>query len=141
MSALFERPDWQRDLNVEGGAGKRLTPDISAVADPFTGVQIVFNQQVIIGGGTSLAAPIWAGLTALMNQYVVDHGGSLIGDLNPILYTIAEGTPLPAFRDVVLGGNAVANAGPGYDLVTGLGTPNVENLAQNILVTQKVVGR
>ena len=43
-------------------------------------------------------------------------------------------------RDVVLGGNAVDYAGPGYDLVTGLGTPNVENLAQNILVTQKVVG-
>ncbi len=105
-------------------------------------MQIVFNQQVIVGGGgTSLAAPIWAGLTALMNQYVVDKGGSLIGNINPVLYTIAQGTPLPAFRDVVLGGNAVANAAPGYDLVTGgLGTPNVENLAQNILVTQKVAG-
>jgi len=141
VSNLYERPDWQKGLNVQGGEGKRLTPDIAAVADPFTGVQIVFNQQLISGGGTSLSAPIWAGLTALMNQYVVDKGGSLIGDLNPILYTIAEGTPLPAFRDVVLGGNAVANAGPGYDLVTGLGTPNVENLAQNILVVQKVVDR
>ncbi|WP_233211285.1 protease pro-enzyme activation domain-containing protein [Mycobacterium sp. shizuoka-1] len=140
VSALFERPDWQKDLDVDGGDGKRLTPDIAAVADPFTGVQIVFNQQLITGGGTSLAAPLWAGMTALMNQYVVDKGGSLIGNLNPILYTIAEGTPLPAFRDVVLGGNAVAHAGPGYDLVTGLGTPNVENLAQNILVTQKIVG-
>jgi kumamolisin len=140
VSALFERPDWQQQLTAPKGDGKRLTPDIAAVADPFTGVQIVFNQQIIVGGGTSLAAPVWAGLTALMNQYVVDKGGSLIGDINPLLYTIAEGTPLPAFRDVVLGGNAVANAGPGYDLVTGLGTPNVENLAQNILVTQKVVG-
>ncbi len=140
ISALFERPEWQQPLNIPGGDGKRLTPDIAAVADPFTGVQIVFNQQLIIGGGTSLAAPVWAGLTALMNQYVLDHGGSLIGDINPLLYHIAEGTPLPAFRDVTLGGNAVANAGPGYDLVTGLGTPNIENLAQNILVTQKVIG-
>ena len=140
VSALFERPDWQQHLTAPNGDGKRLTPDIAAVADPFTGVQIVFDQQVIVGGGTSLAAPIWAGLTALMNQYVVDKGGSLIGNINPVLYTIAQGTPLPAFRDVVLGGNAVANAGPGYDLVTGLGTPNVENLAQNILVTQKVIG-
>lgn len=103
-------------------------------------MQIVYNQQLIVGGGTSLAAPVWAGMAALMNEYVLDHGGSLIGDLNPLLYHIAEGTPLPAFRDITLGGNAVANAGPGYDLVTGLGTPNVENLAQNILVTQKVVG-
>jgi kumamolisin len=139
VSALFERPEWQNSLNVPTGAGKRLTPDIAAVADPFTGMQIVFNRELNVGGGTSLSAPIWAGITALMNQYVVDHGGSLIGDLNPLLYHIAESTPLPAFRDIVLGGNAVANAGPGYDLVTGLGTPNVENLAQNILVIQNVV--
>ena len=43
---------------------------------------------------------------------------------------------LPAFQDIVRGGNAVDNAGPGYDLVTGLGTPNVENLAKVLLVTQ-----
>ena len=46
---------------------------------------------------------------------------------------------LPAFRDITLGGNAVATAGPGYDLVTGLGTPDVDNLARNILVLQKVI--
>ncbi|MCI4674228.1 S53 family peptidase [Candidatus Mycolicibacterium alkanivorans] len=140
VSALFERPKWQRNLSVTTGAGQRLTPDIAAVADPFTGVKIVFNQQVIVGGGTSLSAPVWAGLTALMNQFLLDRGGHRIGDLNPLLYHIAEGAPLPAFRDVTLGGNAVAIAGPGYDLVTGLGTPDVDNLAQNILVTQKVIG-
>ena len=75
VSALFERPDWQRHLDVTKGEGKRLTPDIAAVADPFTGVQIVFNQKLIIGGGTSLSAPIWAGLTAVMNQFVVENGG------------------------------------------------------------------
>jgi len=139
VSSLFERPDWQQDLTVTSGAGQRLTPDIAAVADPFTGVKIVFNQQVIVGGGTSLSAPVWAGMTALMNQFVLGRGGHLIGDLNPLLYRVAEGAPLPAFRDVTLGGNAVATAGPGYDLVTGLGTPDVENLAQNILVTQKVI--
>lgn len=139
VSSLFERPDWQSSLDVSNGAGRRLTPDIAAVADPFTGVQIVFNQQIIMGGGTSLSAPIWAGLTAVMNQYMLDHRGHLLGDLNPLLYTIAEGAPLPSFQDVILGGNAVANAGPGYDLVTGLGTPNIENLVENLLVAQKVV--
>jgi kumamolisin len=74
-----------------------------------------------------------------MNQYLVENGGRLLGDLNPLLYRVAEGSRLPAFRDVVLGANAVAVAGPGYDLVTGLGTPNVDNLARNLLVLQKVL--
>ena len=139
VSSLFSRPEWQQNVTATTGAGQRLTPDIAAVADPFTGVKIVFNQQVIVGGGTSLSAPVWAGMTALMNEFLLSRGGHLIGDLNPLLYHVAEGAPLPAFRDITLGGNAVATAGPGYDLVTGLGTPDVENLAQNILVTQKVI--
>ena len=139
VSSLFKRPEWQQNVTMTTGAGQRLTPDIAAVADPFTGVKIVFNQQVIVGGGTSLSAPVWAGLTTLMNEYLLGRGGHLIGDLNPLLYHVAEGAPFPAFRDITLGGNAVATAGPGYDLVTGLGTPDVENLAQNILVTQKVI--
>lgn len=107
------------------------------MADPFTGVKIVLNNQVLVGGGTSQAAPLWAGIAAVMNQYLVANGGRAIGDLNPMLYQIARGAPLPAFRDVTLGGNAVATAGPGYDLVTGLGTPDTENLVKNLLVLQK----
>jgi kumamolisin len=139
VSALFERPDWQAALDPGRGAGMRLTPDISAVADPFTGVRIVFNQQELVGGGTSLSAPLWAGMTAVMNQYLADNGGRPVGDLNPVLYEMAEAARLPAFRDVVLGGNAVDTAGPGYDLVSGLGTPDVNNLAKNLLLTQKLV--
>ena len=139
VSSLFERPDWQAALDPGRGAGMRLTPDISAVADPFTGVRIVFNQQELVGGGTSLSAPLWAGMTAVMNQYLVDNGGRAVGDLNPVLYEMAEAARLPAFRDVVLGGNAVDAAGPGYDLVSGLGTPDVNNLAKNLLLIQKLV--
>ncbi|OBI74350.1 peptidase S53 [Mycobacterium sp. E740] len=135
-STLFDRPPWQRAL--PGAADRRLTPDISAVADPFTGVRIVFKQTPLVGGGTSQAAPIWAGLTAVMNQYLLANGGRAIGDLNPLLYRIAQGAPLPAFRDVTLGGNVVADAAPGYDLVSGLGTPDVDNLVRNLLILQKV---
>ncbi|MFM9035505.1 MAG: peptidase S53 [Mycobacterium sp.] len=138
-SALFDRPDWQAQLSPRGATKSRLTPDISAVADPFTGMKIIFDGQVLAGGGTSLAAPIWAGIAAVINQYLLENGGRLIGDLNPLLYRIAGGARLPAFRDVVLGANAVAVAGPGYDLVTGLGTPNVDNLARNLLVLQKLL--
>jgi kumamolisin len=54
-----------------------------------------------------------------------------------MLYRIAAGAPLPAFRDITLGGNAVTDAGPGYDQVTGLGTPDVDNLVRDLLVLQK----
>ncbi|MCV7346792.1 S53 family peptidase [Mycolicibacterium rhodesiae] len=137
VSNLFERPPWQSELRVAAPPGRRLTPDIAAVADPYTGVRIVFRRQHVMGGGTSLAAPIWAGMTALINDYLRRNGGGPIGELNPLLYEIAQGARLPAFRDVTLGGNAVDDAGPGYDLVTGLGTPDLDHLARDILALQK----
>ena len=139
VSSLYDRPAWQGLMAFNPGTKQRLTPDISAVADPFTGLKIVFDGQTIVGGGTSQAAPLWAGIAAVMNQYLGEHGGRSVGDLNPLLYRVAEGSRLPAFRDIVLGGNAVATAGPGYDLVTGLGTPDVDNLVRNILVLQKLL--
>jgi len=142
VSALFDQPRWQaaaaNQVDPKRSAGKRMTPDISAVADPYTGVRIVVDKEVVVGGGTSQSAPIWAGLTAVMTQYLTANGGRPIGALNPLLYRIATGAPRPAFRDITLGGNAVDTAGPGYDLVSGLGTPNVENLAENLLLLQKV---
>jgi kumamolisin len=137
VSSLFDRPQWQRAVMPDKDPTRRLTPDVAAVADPFTGVRIVFNQQELVGGGTSQSAPIWAGLAAVMNQYLLANGGRALGDLNPMLYRIAAGAPLPGFRDVTLGGNAVDTAGPGYDLVTGLGTPDIDNLVRNLLVIQK----
>ncbi|MFI5506365.1 protease pro-enzyme activation domain-containing protein [Mycobacterium sp. NPDC051804] len=137
VSNLFERPEWQRGVMPDTDPERRLTPDVAAVADPFTGVRIIFKGTELVGGGTSQSAPIWAGLAAVMNQYLLANGGRLIGDFNPLLYRIAEGAPLPAFRDVTLGGNVVADAGPGYDLVTGLGTPDVDNLVRNLLILQE----
>lgn len=138
-SALYDRPAWQRSLVTDRGVGRRLIPDVSAVADPFTGMKIMFGGRDAVGGGTSLAAPLWAGIAAVVDQYLLDHGGQLLGNINPLLYRIAEGARLPAFRDVVLGGNAVDNAGPGYDLVTGLGTPDVGNLSRNLLLAQRLL--
>ena len=137
VSNLFDRPEWQESVLPDQNPDRRLTPDVSAVADQFTGVRIVFNGKQLVGGGTSQSAPLWAGLAAVMNQYLVSQDGRLIGDLNPFLYKVAEGAPLPGFRDIVLGGNAVASAGPGYDMVTGLGTPDIDNLVKNILVLQR----
>ncbi|SEH52627.1 kumamolisin [Mycolicibacterium rutilum] len=137
VSSLFERPPWQRAVLRDRDTDRRLTPDVAAVADPFTGVRIVFQQTPLVGGGTSQSAPIWAGIAAVMNQYLLANGGRLIGALNPLLYRMAQGAALPAFRDVTLGGNVVADAAPGYDLVTGLGTPDVDNLVRNLLTLQR----
>lgn len=137
VSRLFTRPEFQRGLRADRDSDSRLVPDVSAVADPFTGVQIVVDQNLQIGGGTSQAAPIWAGLTALMNQYIVDKGGRTLGDINPLLYRVAQGSQLPGFRDITAGGNAVDTPVQGYDMVSGLGSPNVYNLARNLLDAQK----
>ncbi len=140
VSALFDRPQWQNRLNIERDTERRrLTPDVAAVSDPFTGVRFIYKQTEVLGGGTSQAAPIWAGLTVLMNQYLVANGGRPLGNANPLLYRVAAGANLPGFRDVRRGGNAVDTAIPGYDLVTGLGSPNVHNLARNLLDLQRGV--
>lgn len=141
VSNLYPRPEWQDHIDEPTGENRRLTPDISAVSDPDTGVNIAFGQRIVAGGGTSLATPIWAGIAAVMNQYLLATGGDLLGDLNPLLYEVAQGARLPGFHEVARGANAVDRAHPGYDLVTGLGTPNVANLAENLADVQRSMKR
>ena len=100
-------------------------------------MKFVFGQMVLAAGGTSLSAPLWAGITAVMDQYLADHGGRPLGDINPLLYEVAQGARLPGFRHVPLGANAVDRSMLTYDLVTGLGTPQVANLAEDLLAIQK----
>lgn len=137
-STLFPRPAWQTVGIGSELPDRRLVPDISAVSDPFTGVRIVFKDQVAVGGGTSQAAPIWAGLAALMNQKLTASGTKPLGEFNPLLYRLAkEQTAAPGIRDINFGGNAISLSGTtGYDMVTGLGTPNVDNLVKNILLAR-----
>lgn len=136
-STLFGRPEWQTVGVGTALPNQRLVPDVSAVADPFTGVRIVFNQRVVVGGGTSQAAPIWAGLTAVMNQRLISQGSKQVGELNPLLYKMAMTATAPGFHLIDLGGNAISpsNTG-GYDMVTGLGSPNIANLVKNILLVR-----
>lgn len=136
-SVLFGRPAWQTVDPAAGPTDKRLVPDIAAVGDPFTGVKFVSRQQVLVGGGTSQSAPIWAGLAAIMNERMAAAGADPLGELNPVLYKVARSSALPGFRDVRYGGNAVTPSGrQGYDTVTGLGSPNVDNLVKAILLAR-----
>lgn len=135
-STLFPRPSWQTVGIGTELPDQRLVPDVSAVSDPSTGVRIVFNGRPAQGGGTSQAAPVWAGFTALMNEKLRASGDKPLGEINPILYEMAKSpTAAAGFRDINLGGNAISISGTvGYDLVTGLGTPNVDNLIKSFAV-------
>ncbi len=137
-STLFERPGWQTVGIGTELPDRRLVPDVSAVSDPSTGVRLVFRQQITVGGGTSQAAPIWAGLSALMNDKLTAGGAKPLGELNPLLYEMARTPTLAAgIRDINYGGNAISISGTtGYDMVTGLGTPDVDKLVTNILLAR-----
>jgi kumamolisin len=113
---------------------RREVPDVSAIADPATSGQYVINGGATVEGGTSQAAPIWAGIMALVDQYLRRHGAHRLGFANPALYALARGSwPYPAFHDVTLGTNLYYPATAGYDMASGLGTPNAWNLARDLL--------
>jgi uncharacterized repeat protein (TIGR01451 family) len=129
-------PVWQTGISMAGNQGSttlRNIPDVALTAD---GIYIIADNGISYSiGGTSAAAPLWAGYTALINQQAVLSGNPTVGFLNPAIYAIGKGTNYALdFHDVTAGNNtnaAVANkyfAVAGYDLCTGWGTPNGTNL-------------
>ena len=141
LSGLFDRPSWQVGAGVDNSDtnGRRQLPDIGAAADPASGFFIVYTspgQGLASGpiGGTSAAAPMWAGSMALTRQLAENAGIDGLGTLAPVLYQIAaEQAPGAVFHDVIRGGNLLHEAGPGWDYSTGLGTPRVAQLSQAIV--------
>ncbi len=120
VSSVFGVPSWQKGSN-----GKRTVPDVSADANPSTGYAIYSAGGWVEYGGTSCAAPMWAGFTALHDQ----SAGSRAGNINPALYSVAGGSGYASdFHDITSGGNGAFRAGKGYDEVTGLGSYDGANL-------------
>lgn len=127
-SIYFERPPWQTGTGVPAGS-TRLVPDVAAAADPNTGGYLVLNGGAYIVGGTSWSAPVWAGFCALVNESLANNGSADLNHLGPRIYPLAGGG---RFTDIVSGSNGASgiyNAGVGYDLCTGLGSPNVRLLS------------
>jgi kumamolisin len=129
QSIHFSRPPWQKGNGVPTGH-KRLVPDVSLTADPDEGAFLIVNGKPFprpgVGiGGTSWSAPVWAGFCALINEARLKAQKPALPFLNPLIYRLA-GTA--AFRDIVSGNNGAFDAGTGYDMVTGLGVPNVAAL-------------
>jgi subtilase family serine protease len=129
-------PSWQQLAGVitatnKGSTTLRNGPDVSANAN-FT-FYVCANQTTCTAnefGGTSFAAPMWAGYIALVNQQLVTNGEPTIGFINPTIYAQnVSGGALSAayaanFHDITSGTSGSFSAGTGYDLVTGWGSPH-----------------
>jgi hypothetical protein len=130
ISTDYPIPAWQTNVSMAGNQGStatRNTPDVALTAD---NVYVRANGQDLNVGGTSCAAPLWAGFTALVNQQAAAYGAPPPGFLNPTIYRIGLGAGyLAAFHDITIGDNTSPDspgkffAVPGYDLCTGWGTP------------------
>jgi subtilase family serine protease len=126
LSSVYAAPSYQSGL----GFSKRAVPDVSYVADPATGVSVYDSvrsqgqQGWLVVGGTSAGSPQWAALTACVNGQRTSPLGSTLNDLyaNP-------GT----FRDITSGSNGAFSCAPGFDLVTGLGSPRFDQLAPALI--------
>jgi subtilase family serine protease len=176
----FPQPSWQT-VSIPGQTSARFSPDVSFLATPnfpgyiyctplselggsgtssscASGISTAVDSDGSLIGGTSVSAPVFAGIVTLMNQYLASSGG--LGNVNPTLYALAGTTPA-AFHPVTTGDNNVSCAGgepatqpvayqcpgaigttgvigfqasngdatTGYNLVTGLGSVDVNNLA------------
>ena len=129
-------PSYQQLSGVINSSNKGSTtlrngPDVSANAN-FT-FYTCSDQTTCLAneyGGTSFAAPMWAGYIALVNQQLVANGKATLGFLNPTIYpqnvTSAYTTD---FHDITSGTSGSYSAVTGYDLVTGWGSPNSGLLA------------
>jgi hypothetical protein len=137
-------PSWQIGVaNTSNGGSTTLrnSPDVSA-----EGTSSYACSFGVCGGwgGTSFSAPRWAGFMALVNQQAAAASGSTVGFMNPALYQIGKGSNYNGdFHDIVSGNNSdngtvtpYYNAVPGYDLVTGWGSPNGQSLIDDLVALQ-----
>ncbi len=133
ISGFFARPSWQRGVGVPSGT-TRLVPDVAAPGSPQNGGLVIIAGQQDAYGGTSWSTPMWAGFCALLNQNRAKAGLPSLGVLGPRIYPLIGTT---SFRDITVGNNAYDGfgyrAGIGYDLCTGVGVPNMTNLAKSLL--------
>src|SRR5437588_1500862 len=150
LSNTFKQPGWQTGPGVQNpySNGFREVPDVTGDADPATGYAMyctVTNAGCpstgwISVGGTIAAAPLWAGSSALIIHYLQAQGKKVIGYANPALYALFNAHPqFPAFHDVTTGNNLNYPAVTGYDLASGIGSPDVYNMARDF-VTLSVGG-
>jgi subtilase family serine protease len=143
VSSYFNQPGWQAGPGVKNqySNGKREVPDVSADADPASGYSVYCtaagagcpSSGWVTVGGTSAAAPLWAGSTALINEYLQQQQKPRMGFANPVLYGLQNAQqPFPPFHDVTSGTNLYYPATANYDEASGWGSPDIYNIARDV---------
>lgn len=144
LSHTYKQPSWQSGPGVQNqySNGFREVPDVTAFGDPTVGYSIYCTVKNagcpstgwLTIGGTSGAAPLWAGSLALINQYLRSNNMNALGQVNAALYHVFNSSqPFPAFHDVTSGNNLFYPATSGYDMASGLGSPDGYNLARDLV--------
>ena len=129
-SRVFGRPAWQVGVGRATCAG-RAEPDVAADADPNTGAYVYVGGPGTAGehqiGGTSLSAPLWAGMTAVWNQANFTAGKPLVGFAAPLFYKFGSNPSVyhTVFHDVTVGSTGGVAAAAGWDEASGWGSPNL----------------
>lgn len=124
----FQLPSWQS--GVAGGSSKRAVTDVALAASPTSPYWVYYLGEWKRYGGTSFAAPVFAGIIAVVNSYRIANGLPRVGFLNPALYSMPA--VQATFRDVTQGSTPYYDAGPGWDYPTGWGAPSALGLAQTL---------
>ncbi len=137
FSRFVRVPEWQRRALGKARATGRGVPDVAAVASPDPGLSIRVRNAWTAAGGTSVAAPIWAGILAHANAARAAAGRPRLGAANASLYALAPGAGSP-FLDVTEGDNGYEGvsgyeAAEGWDAATGLGSANAARLVRALL--------
>ncbi|MGA2589532.1 MAG: protease pro-enzyme activation domain-containing protein [Bryobacteraceae bacterium] len=153
VSIHYPVPSWQTGAGFPNN-GFRDVPDVAFTASADHDGYMICTQGSCPNsaqgftpiGGTSASTPVFAGILTLLNQYLVTIGAQAqvgLGNINPKLYSLAQNAAAAVYHDITVGNNIVPcqigtpncttgsfgyNAGPGYDMATGLGSVDGTNL-------------
>jgi len=132
--SLYEAlPSYQRSIGIS--ARGRVTPDVSYDANPSTGYLVYDSLGYggwLVVGGTSAGAPQWAPLSPSPIKHARQNGLGTLSQTNSTIYAIYAAKSTQDFHDVLSGSNRGYRAGQGYDAVTGLGSPIVNSLVNDL---------
>lgn len=151
-STVYSKPDYQKSVSNLKSYSKRCIPDLSGISNPSSGVQVVYNGNLYIFGGTSVSTPVNAGMLSIAIQNRLNNrkqsittyykGGTRQTNLlQNILYSTygsngSNPTYSNNFYDVKAGRDGKYTSGGGFDMPTGLGVQNCDNLTKTILASQ-----
>ena len=146
ISTQYPIPVWQTNISMaanQGSTTQRNTPDVALTSE---NVYVRADGINLAEGGTSCAAPLWAGFAALVNQEAASSGQPAIGFINPAVDAIGTGPNYTAaFHDITTGNNTSSSsptkfyAVTGYDLCTGWGTPAGQKLIDVLAASEALL--